>query len=77
LDILLQFCNANDKKNSELFVMRAEDEFTLPVFDRSMDESEPPMTYEQTVDAFEEIIQKLRLRENEPLRVEVIEPFVM
>jgi hypothetical protein len=35
------------------------------------------MTYEQTVDAFEEIIQKLRLRENEPLRVEVIEPFVM
>jgi hypothetical protein len=41
--------------------MEAEDEFTLPVFDRPMDESESPLTYAQTVDAFEEIIQSLRL----------------
>jgi hypothetical protein len=57
--------------------MKAEDEFTLPVFDRPMDESEPPMTYAQTLDALEEIIQSLRLREDEPLRTEFIEPFEM
>jgi hypothetical protein len=43
------------------FLMKAEDEFTLPVFDRPMDESESPMTYAKTVDALEEIIQSLRL----------------
>jgi hypothetical protein len=57
--------------------MRPEDDFELPVFDRPMDETPSPMTYEQAVAAFEEIIQIMRLREEEILRREVIEPFVM
>lgn len=57
--------------------MRPEDDFELPVFDRPVDESPSPMTYEQAVIAFEEIIETLRLREEESLRPEVIEPFVM
>ncbi len=42
-----------------------------------MDESPSPMTYEQAVTAFEEIIDKLRLRETEPLQREEISPFVL
>lgn len=57
--------------------MRPEDDFELPAFDRPMDGSPSPMSYEQAVEACEEIIQSMRLRENEVLRREEIEPFVM
>lgn len=57
--------------------MRPEDDFELPVFDRPMDETPSPMTYEQAAAAFEKIIQTLHLREEEVLRPEVIDPFVM
>ncbi|MFA7344397.1 MAG: hypothetical protein WC003_08845 [Terrimicrobiaceae bacterium] len=57
--------------------MKAEDDFELPVFDRPMDETPSPMTYEQAMAAFEEIIQSRRLREEEPLQREVIPEFRM
>ena len=53
------------------------DDLNLPVFDRPMDESPSPMTYAQAVEAFEEIIARLRLREDEPLRRQEIPPFEM
>ena len=56
--------------------MRSEEDFELPDFDRPMDEIPSPMTYEQAA-ALEEIIESLRLREEEGQRPEVIEPFVM
>jgi len=51
-------------------------DFDLPVFTEPQREPEP-VGYENAVAAFEEIIQTMRLREKEPLRREVIEPFVM
>jgi len=42
-----------------------------------MDEDPSPMTYEQAIASFEEVIVSLRLREKEILKPEVIEPFVM
>jgi len=57
--------------------MNPANEFNLPVFDRPMDEDPSPMTYEQAIASFEEVIVSLRLREKEILKPEVIEPFVM
>ena len=57
-------------------MLRAEDDFELPVFTGKMQEPEP-VPYEVAVRAFEEIIVALKLRENAPHIAEDIPEFKM
>jgi len=49
----------------------------LPDFERPMDETPSPMTYQQAAQSMEEMIQTFRLLESEPPAREEILPFVM
>ena len=58
-------------------MLRPEDDFKLPVFDRPMEDPPSRVPYEVTVRAFEEIIVALKLREKAPRVAEDIPEFKM
>jgi hypothetical protein len=58
-------------------MLRPEDDFELPVFDRPMEDPPSRVPYEVAVRAFEEIIVALKLRENTPRIAEDIPEFKM
>lgn len=60
-----------------LIVLRPEDDFELPVFDRPMEDPPSKVPYEVAVRAFEEIIVALKLREKAPRVAEDIREFKM
>jgi len=58
-------------------MLRPEDDFELPVFDRPMEDPPSRVPYEVAVRAFEEIIVALKLREKTPHPIEDIPEFKM
>ncbi len=58
-------------------MLRPEDDFELPVFDRPMEDPPSKVPYEVAVRAFEEIIAALKLREKTPRVAEDIPEFKM
>jgi hypothetical protein len=56
-------------------MLRPEDDFELPVFDRPMEDPPSRVSYEVAVRAFEEIIVALKLREKAPRIAEDIPEF--
>jgi hypothetical protein len=58
-------------------MLRPEDDFELPVFDRPMEDPPSRVPYEAAVRAFEEIIAAFRLREKTPHPIEDIPKFKM
>lgn len=58
-------------------MLRPEDDFELPVFDRPMEDPPSSVPYEDAVRAFEEIIVTLLLREKMPRVAEDIPEFKM
>lgn len=58
-------------------MLRPEDDFELPVFDRPMQDPPSTVPYEVAVRAFEEIIAAFKLREKSPHPVEDIPEFKM
>lgn len=58
-------------------MLRPEDNFELPVFDRPMEDPPSKVPYEVAVQAFEEIIFALKLRERAPRVAEDIPEFKM
>lgn len=58
-------------------MLRPEDDFELPVFDRPMQDPPSTVPYEVAVRAFEEIIASFKLREKTPHPVEDIPEFKM
>ena len=58
-------------------MLRREDDFELPVFDRPMENPPSRVPYETAVRAFEEIIVALKLREKAPRVAEDIPEFKM
>ena len=58
-------------------MLRPEDDFELPVFDRTMEDPPSKVPYEVAVRAFEEIIVALKLREKAPRIAEDIPEFKM
>ncbi len=58
-------------------MLRLEDDFELPVFDRSMEDRPSRVPYEVAVRAFEEIIVAPKLREKAPRIAEDIPKFKM
>jgi hypothetical protein len=58
-------------------MLRPEDDFELPVFDRPMEDPPSRVPYEAAVRAFEEIIAAFRLREKTPHPIEDIPEFKM
>ena len=58
-------------------MLRPEDDFELPVFDRPMQDPPSTVPYEIAVRAFEEIIASFKLREKTPHPVEDIPEFKM
>ena len=58
-------------------MLRPEDDFELPVFDRPMEDPPSTVPYEVAVRAFEEIIVALTLWENAPRIAEDIPEFKM
>ena len=58
-------------------MLRPEDNFALPVFDRPMEDPPSRVPYEVAVRAFEEIIVALKLREKTPRVGEDITEFKM
>jgi hypothetical protein len=58
-------------------MLRPEDDFELPVFDRPMEDPPSKVPYEVAVRAFEEIIADLKLREKAPRVSEDIPEFKM
>jgi hypothetical protein len=61
----------------KLVMLRPEDDFELPVFDRPMADPPSRVPYEVAVRAFEEIIVALQLREETPRVAEDIPEFKM
>ncbi len=61
----------------KLIVLRPEDDFELPVFDRPMEDPPSRVPYEVAVRAFEEIIAAFQLREKTPHVAEDIPEFKM
>jgi hypothetical protein len=58
-------------------MLRPEDDFELPVFDRPMEDPPSKVPYEVAARAFEEIIVAMKLREKAPRVTEVIPEFKM
>lgn len=58
-------------------MLRPEDDFELPVFDRPMEDPPSRVPYEFSVRAFEEVIVALKLREKAPRVAENIPEFRM
>ena len=58
-------------------MLRPEDDFELPVFDRPMEDPPSRIPYEVAVRAFEEIIAAFKLREITPHVAEYIPEFKM
>ena len=58
-------------------MLRPEDNFELPVFDRPMEDPPSTAPYEVAVRAFEEIIVAMKLREKAPRIAEDIPEFKM
>ncbi|MFM7375905.1 MAG: hypothetical protein ACKO39_12250 [Chthoniobacterales bacterium] len=58
-------------------MLRPEDDFDLPVFDRPMEDPPSRVPYEVAVRAFEEIIVAFKLREKTPHPIEDIPEFKM
>lgn len=58
-------------------MLRPEDDFELPVFDRPMADAPSKVLYEAAVRAFEEIIAAFKLREKAPRVAEDIPEFKM
>jgi len=58
-------------------MLRPEDDFELPVFDRPMEDPPSRVPYEVAVRAFEEIIAAFKLREKNPHPIEDIPEFKM
>ena len=58
-------------------MLRPEDDFELPVFDRPMADPPSRVPYEVAVRAFEEIIAAFKLREKTPHVAEDIPEFKM
>jgi len=58
-------------------MLRPEDDFELPVFDRPMEDPPSKVPYEVAVRAFEEIITTSKLREKAPRVSEDIPEFKM
>ena len=58
-------------------MLRPEDDFELPVFDRPMEDPPNTVPYEVAVRAFEEIIVAMKLREKAPRVIEDIPEFKM
>ena len=58
-------------------MLRPEDDFDLPVFDRPMEDPPSRVPYEVAVRAFEEIIATFKLREKTPHPIEDIPEFKM
>jgi hypothetical protein len=58
-------------------MLRPEDDFELPVFDRPMEDPPSKVPYEVAIRAFEEIIAALKLREKAPCVFEDIPEFKM
>lgn len=61
----------------KLAMLRPEDDFELPVFDRPMEDPPSRVPYEVAVRAFEEIIVAFNLREKTPRVAEDIPEFKM
>ncbi len=58
-------------------MLRPEDDFELPVFDRPMEDPPSKVPYEVAVRAFEEIIVAMKHREKAPRIAEDIPEFKM